>query len=121
MFRRLTPGRILFKLVVLVIVVFYVDLSRAPSEQWTARAMLWTIDVYQEVASPRIGAIGVRCRFEPSCSHYGEAVIARYGALKGAALSARRILRCGPWTAAGTHDPPPGIPPDSEVNQSTGV
>jgi putative membrane protein insertion efficiency factor len=50
--------------------------------------------------------MGARCRFEPSCSHYADAVIARHGALEGSWLTIRRIARCGPWTPAGTIDPP---------------
>ena len=83
------------------------DLARAPTDQWSARALLAGIDLYQASVSRLLGAAGARCRFEPTCSRYGEAVIARYGALKGTGLALARIARCGPWTPAGTHDPPP--------------
>lgn len=79
------------------------DLARLPEAQLSARAMLAVIDLYQATLS---GRSGLRCRFEPSCSHYGEAVIRRHGALVGGAKAAWRILRCGPWTPAGTEDPP---------------
>ncbi|MFH2134271.1 MAG: membrane protein insertion efficiency factor YidD [Pseudomonadota bacterium] len=46
------------------------------------------------------------CRFHPSCSQYAEEAIVKYGALKGAWLSAKRILRCNPWNAGG-FDPVP--------------
>lgn len=78
-----------------------------PARQPTARVLLVAIHLYQRTASPRLAAAGVRCRFEPSCSHYGEAVIRRFGTVGGVARTAWRILRCGPWTPAGTLDPPP--------------
>jgi uncharacterized protein len=49
----------------------------------------------------------VRCRFTMTCSHYGEAVITRFGVARGGAMAIKRILRCGPWTPAGTVDLPP--------------
>jgi putative membrane protein insertion efficiency factor len=80
--------------------------SRAPAQQITARVLRASIHVYQHTASPVLAAMGARCRFEPSCSHYADAVIARHGALEGSWLTIRRIARCGPWTPAGTIDPP---------------
>ncbi len=82
------------------------DLTRPPASQASARLMLGAIDLYQATLSGRFEPFGVRCRFEPSCSRYGEAVIRRDGALVGGARAAWRILRCGPWTRAGTVDPP---------------
>ena len=82
------------------------DLSRVPEKQLSARALLGAIDLYQATLSPLMPGMGVHCRFEPTCSHYGEESIRRHGALVGSARAAWRILRCGPWTAAGTHDPP---------------
>ncbi|MBU0689075.1 MAG: membrane protein insertion efficiency factor YidD [Gammaproteobacteria bacterium] len=46
------------------------------------------------------------CRFHPSCSQYAEEAIVKYGALKGAWLSVKRILRCNPWNSGG-FDPVP--------------
>ena len=82
------------------------DLARAPERQWSARAELAAIHAYQRHLSPLLARGGVRCRFVPSCSHYAEAVIRRDGGLLGTARAAWRLLRCGPWTAAGTLDPP---------------
>ncbi|GMU64714.1 MAG: hypothetical protein AMXMBFR36_09880 [Acidobacteriota bacterium] len=81
------------------------DLTRAPELQSTARFELWAIGRYRAVLSPWLARGGVRCRFEPSCSRYAEAAIRADGALVGSARAAWRILRCGPWTPAGTHDP----------------
>jgi len=82
------------------------DLSRPPREQWTARGLLAAIHAYQAILSPHMDQIGVRCRFTPTCSHYGEGAIRKYGALVGTAKTAWRIARCGPWTPRGTYDPP---------------
>lgn len=82
------------------------DLSRPPESQLTARLLLGGIDLYQTAVSPRLSALGVRCRFEPTCSHYAEASIRRHGALGGSWRALRRVLRCGPWTPLGTLDPP---------------
>ena len=61
---------------------------------------------YRRWLSPALGAAGVRCRFEPSCSRYAEGAIRSGGALVGTARALGRIARCGPWTPAGTVDPP---------------
>lgn len=84
-----------------------VDLTRAPEAQVSARLAVAGIHVYQATVSRLYAAGGVACRFDPTCSHYGEAVITRYGLVKGGWLATRRVLRCGPWTPAGTIDPPP--------------
>ncbi|MEE2775795.1 MAG: membrane protein insertion efficiency factor YidD [Acidobacteriota bacterium] len=68
--------------------------------------MLWGIDRYQGSLSSAVAHTGARCRFEPSCSHYAEAVIGSDGALVGGARAAWRIARCGPWTPLGTSEPP---------------
>ena len=64
------------------------------------------VRLYQRTASPLMPALGVRCRFTPTCSHYAEAVLRTHGFPAGAWLTARRLARCGPWTKDGTADPP---------------
>lgn len=83
-----------------------VDLARPPASQASVRLLLGGIHLYQATLSPRMAGLGVQCRFRPTCSHYAEGVIARYGALSGSLRAAWRIVRCGPWTPLGTFDPP---------------
>ncbi len=41
------------------------------------------------------------CRFTPSCSEYSLEAIMKYGALKGGALSLKRIVKCHPFHPGG--------------------
>ena len=61
------------------------------------------IRLYQWTLSPMLGA---RCRFYPSCSCYAHEAIERHGALRGAWLAAKRVLRCHPFSPGG-YDPVP--------------
>jgi hypothetical protein len=103
-----TPRRraVVLAAAALVVAGCAADLSRAPARQLSARALLSAIDLYQATLSPVLGRAGTRCRFEPSCSRYAEGAIAADGALVGAGRAAWRVARCGPWTDAGTVDPP---------------
>ena len=89
-----------------LLLVAAADLSRPPERQLSARFLLGAIDAYQATLSPRLGRFGVACRFTPSCSRYAEGAIRQDGAVVGSLRSVARVLRCGPWTPPGTHDPP---------------
>lgn len=93
-------------LALLLLTALIWDVRRSPEDQWTAHLLLIGIDAYQRILSPNMARVGVRCRFEPTCSHYAEAVIRQDGALRGSSRTARRLVRCGPWTPAGTLDQP---------------
>ena len=67
---------------------------------------LAAIRSYQTWISPWLQKGGVRCRFTPSCSHYAAVVLARDGFVAGNFRALGRLVRCGPWTGAGTADPP---------------
>ncbi len=94
-------------LAAILIVLCALDLSRPPSEQVTVRFLIGGLHVHRALLAPVLGRLGVRCRFSPTCSRYAETVLERFGALRGSRLAVGRLLRCGPWTAPGTVDPPP--------------
>lgn len=62
------------------------------------------IRIYQRAISPLLGP---RCRYYPSCSHYGYEAMSVHGSAKGTILTAWRILRCNPWSAGGIDEVPP--------------
>lgn len=41
------------------------------------------------------------CRFTPTCSEYAAQAIEKHGVVKGACISAWRILRCNPFSQGG--------------------
>ncbi|HZN06213.1 MAG TPA: membrane protein insertion efficiency factor YidD [Pyrinomonadaceae bacterium] len=59
------------------------------------------LKVYKLAISPLLPP---SCRFIPTCSEYAVDAISRYGALRGSALAARRLLRCHPFNPGG-YDP----------------
>jgi len=89
-----------------VVVLLAADLSRAADRQFSARVLSTGIHVYQHTLGPMMPAVGVQCRFTPTCSHYADAVIQKHGAIVGSWMTLRRLLRCGPWTAGGIDYPP---------------
>jgi len=74
-----------------------------------ARALIALLHLYQRFISPLLGP---RCRFVPSCSAYAVTAIARYGALRGGWMAARRVGRCHPFHPGGFDPvPDPAAPP----------
>jgi len=65
---------------------------------------LLLIRIYQLTISPLLGP---RCRFYPSCSRYAYEAFRVHGALRGAMLTTRRLLRCHPWNPGGIDEVPP--------------
>jgi putative membrane protein insertion efficiency factor len=62
------------------------------------------VRLYQVTLS---GWLGGQCRFSPTCSRYAEEAIRTHGAVRGSALAAWRIARCGPFTKGGVDHVPP--------------
>ena len=105
--RRRPPRRFVARLAgAALLVALAWDLTRPPAAQWTARVELAAIAAYRRELSAPLGRSGLACRFTPSCSRFAEQAIRRQGALVGSARAAWRVVRCGPWTPAGTSDPP---------------
>ncbi len=74
-----------------------------------ARALLGLVWLYQRTLSPVLPAVfgaACGCRFHPTCSHYAAEAVRTHGALTGAWLAVRRLLRCTPLHAGG-FDPVP--------------
>lgn len=67
------------------------------------KAMIRSIRMYQRYLSP---LKGTKCPYIPSCSQYGLEAVEKYGAVKGGAMAAWRILRCNPFSSGG-YDPVP--------------
>lgn len=65
--------------------------------------LVFLVRGYQIVLSPVLPA---SCRFFPSCSAYAIEALERHGALKGTALTIRRLARCQPFCTGG-YDPVP--------------
>ena len=82
------------------------DASRAPERQITTAIAVASVHAYQRTVSPLLERCGVGCRFTPTCSRYAEAVLRKHGIARGTWLTVKRVARCGPWTPAGTTDPP---------------
>jgi uncharacterized protein len=99
--RLLTAG------VVAALILVVVDLRQPPADQWSVHLAVGSIHLYQATLSRWYSGIGVQCRFTPTCSHYGETCIRRFGAARGGWMALKRVLQCGPWTPLGTADPPP--------------
>ena len=59
------------------------------------------INFYKEQISP---FLGMRCKYEPTCSEYTKQAIEKYGAFKGTYIGIKRILRCNPFSKGG-YDP----------------
>ncbi|MBA5777607.1 membrane protein insertion efficiency factor YidD [Stappia sp. F7233] len=69
------------------------------------------IKIYQHSFSLFLGR---SCRYAPTCSHYTEEAIRRYGLWRGGWMGLARILRCRPGGASGFDPVPDRLPPDAK-------
>jgi putative membrane protein insertion efficiency factor len=95
----------------------------------TTRRVLWSLGaparwllvgavrVYQVAFSGALG--GGQCRFSPGCSRYAIEAIQVHGALVGAALAIRRVLRCNPFGAGGIDPIPPRRVYDTAIHKAS--
>ena len=70
------------------------------------RLAILLIRIYQYTLSPMLYFLGVRCRHEPTCSHYGIDAYRKHGFIRATQLTAGRLLRCRPGGTSG-YDPVP--------------
>lgn len=66
--------------------------------------LLDLIKFYRKYISPMTPPA---CRFHPTCSQYGLEAIETHGAMKGAYLTVKRILKCHPFHPGGFDPVPP--------------
>ncbi|MDD5617599.1 MAG: membrane protein insertion efficiency factor YidD [Candidatus Omnitrophica bacterium] len=62
------------------------------------KTVLKLIRAYRVYISPLLGH---HCRFTPSCSHYFEDAISRYGLRQGMFKGILRLSRCHPFSRGG--------------------
>ncbi|MBN2363630.1 membrane protein insertion efficiency factor YidD [candidate division WOR-3 bacterium] len=67
----------------------------------TTKVIVQLIEFYRVFVSP---IFPPSCRYTPTCSEYSKLAFLKYGVLKGAYLSIKRILRCNPFFPGG-YDP----------------
>lgn len=65
---------------------------------------------YRAVISPLYGDV---CKFYPTCSAYALESFELHGAARGSWLTAKRLVRCHPWSLGG-YEPVPGSPREAE-------
>jgi uncharacterized protein len=89
------------KLIPFAFVVFLAtDLFSPPQKQLSARAAEYGIYAYQATYGRLLSRLHVvHCKFKPSCSNYALLAFQKYGALKGSALTAGRLMRCSPLSS----------------------
>ena len=59
--------------------------------------------LWRAVISPLYGDV---CKFYPTCSEYALHSFEQHGAVRGAVLTTKRVVRCHPWSVGG-YDPVP--------------
>ena len=95
-------------------------ISRIVASLWLLprRVLLGAIAVYQHTLSPVLPAVfgpACGCRFYPTCSRYSAEAIRSHGALRGAWLTALRLLKCTPLHPGGVDPVPPRRPSCTRV------
>lgn len=74
--------------------------------------MLWLllapVYLYRWLIGPLLPRV---CRFEPTCSQYALDALKTHGPWRGAVLTARRLLRCHPFTWLGGSSGFDPVPP----------
>ncbi len=71
--------------------------------------LVFLLRVWKVLISPYLGH---HCRFNPTCSVYAIEALKIHGLFRGVWISARRVIRCNPWSKGGD-DP---VIPHEETN-----
>jgi len=109
---RRAPGQLLKKphtwlaLLLLFFLLCVADSLRPPARQASVRVFAAAVDGYHHYIHPITGR-WIRCRYQPTCSHYAVEAVQKYGIAKGLLLSYRRIRSCQRTVPQGTRDPVP--------------
>jgi putative membrane protein insertion efficiency factor len=75
-----------------------------------ARVLLGLIWLYRRTFSPVLPMVfgpACGCRFHPTCSQYAADAVRQHGAVAGAWLALRRLLKCHPLHPGGFDPVPP--------------
>jgi len=75
--------------------------------RFISHILVGPIRLYQAVLSPVLQAFGMRCRYEPSCSHYMADAIYEWGPIKGIWMGIKRLSSCHPYGGFGADPVPP--------------
>lgn len=76
------------------IICWVLLISAAPRETNPVKIVAASaIRGYQLFISPAQGPV---CNFSPTCSHYAQAAIKKYGIIIGGLMAADRLMRCNP-------------------------
>jgi putative membrane protein insertion efficiency factor len=82
------------------------DSVRPPQNQITAKTYLLAVDGYQRYLHPVTHRF-IRCRYTPTCSHYSQEAVRRFGIRRGLLLTVKRLASCNGRVPMGTSDPVP--------------
>lgn len=93
-------------LLLLFFVLAVADSLLPPPRQASVRVFTAAVAGYHHYLHPLMGRY-IRCRYQPTCSHYAVQAVQKYGIAKGLALSFRRIRSCRQTVPQGTVDPVP--------------
>lgn len=77
-----------------------------------ANLLLGSIWLYQRTLSPALPVVfgaSCGCRFSPTCSHYAADAVRTHGAVIGAWLALRRLVKCTPLHPGGFDPVPPAL------------
>ena len=92
--------------VALLLSLAALDACRVPEKQVTARIYLAAMGFYQRDVHPLTSRF-IRCRYNPTCSHYSVEAVERFGIARGLWLTVKRLASCNRSVPMGTYDPLP--------------